>query len=54
MTPFGIRSGNDIGPLDGEYIVDSVRLANEQAPEGFRFYFVSRTCPIVSSTGSIA
>ena len=39
MTPFGIRSGNDIGPLDGEYIVDSMRLANEQAPEGVRFYF---------------
>lgn len=39
MTPFGIRSERDIGPIDGEYVVDSVKLANEQAPEGYSFYF---------------
>lgn len=39
MTPFGIRSERDIGPFDGEYVVDSVKLANEQAPEGYSFYF---------------
>lgn len=36
--PFGIRSTFHIGTPDGDYIVDSVKLANEQAPEGFSFY----------------
>lgn len=38
-APFGIRSERDIGPYDGEYVVDSVKLANEQAPDGYSFYF---------------
>lgn len=38
MIPFGMRSDFDIGTPTGVYIVDSVKLANEQAPEGCSFY----------------
>ncbi|MGN0076316.1 MAG: hypothetical protein ACI38Z_05005 [Parafannyhessea sp.] len=45
MTPFGIRSEREIGPFDGEFIIDSVKLANEQAPNGYSFYFEEPDMP---------